>query len=285
MSDQNRSGHPGSLGDQGGGTDNGSSDAIASPFEGLERGSLDWVEANGAKTVADVVTMARNSEKLIGGIHMPGKDATPEDISSFFDKTMKSFMPEDASGYDFAMPENMPEYMPYDVDMVQHFKAGMHSRGVPPQLANQVHDWYVNDVLVPGFDHELEARQTAADSSTALLTKQWGESDSPEFETQMEYTMKAVNGLGAGYKQALINAGAIDEENNILLADLIMPLAKIGKLHFSEDDMVTGDNSAPNPFADDSQNWSKANQIISKDPAKAKSLILSAGKNPADYRL
>ena len=107
MNDQNRSGQPGSLGDQGGSADNGSSDATANPFRGLEKGSLDWIEANGAKTVSDVVTMARNSEKLTGGIHLPGRDAPPEDISSFFDKTMGHFLPEEPSEYDFVMPENI----------------------------------------------------------------------------------------------------------------------------------------------------------------------------------
>ena len=285
MNDQNRSGQPGSLGDQGGSADNGSSDVTANPFTGLEKGSLDWIEANGAKTVSDVVTMARNSEKLTGGIHLPGRDASPEDISSFFDKTMGHFMPEEPSGYDFVMPENIPENMPYDVEMVDQFKMGMHARGVPPQLANQVHDWYVSDVLVPGFEQELDALQGAADKSSAMLKKHWGDPGSPEFQIQMEFTMKAVHGLGGDYKQALINAGAIDDENNILQSDLIMPLAKIGEMHFAEDSMVTGQYNEPNPFANDSQNWSKANEIINNDPAKAKSLILSAGKDPADYRL
>ncbi|MCP4184229.1 MAG: hypothetical protein GY761_13095 [Hyphomicrobiales bacterium] len=285
MNDQNRSGQPGSLGDHGGSADNGSSDATANPFTGLEKGSLDWIEANGAKTVSDVVTMARNSEKLTGGIHLPGRDAPSEDVSSFFDKTMGHFMPEDTSGYDFIMPENIPENMPYDVEMVDLFKTGMHARGVPPQLANKVHDWYVNDVLVPGFEQELDVLQGAADNSSAMLKKHWGEPGSSQFQTQMEYTMKAVNGLGGNYKQALINAGAIDDENNILQSDLIMPLAKIGEMHFTEDGMVTGQYNEPNPFANDSQNWSKANEIINNDPVKAKSLILSAGKDPADYRL
>ncbi len=77
MNDLIGSEESGSLSDQNGDALNGSSDGTVSPFQGLEGDSLKWIESNGAKSVNDVVTMARNSEKLSGGIHLPGKDASP----------------------------------------------------------------------------------------------------------------------------------------------------------------------------------------------------------------
>ncbi len=284
MTDQNGSDQSGNPGDQNGGAPNGSGDAAVNPFSGLEGDNQIWIEAKGAKSVADVVTMARNSEKMTGGLQLPAKNAKPEDISSFFDKAVKNFMPEDASGYDFAMPEGMPENMPYDVEMSDNMKSWMHDSGIPPQMADKFHGHIVNEFMIPAYEAELAEVQQMVDTSNTLLKKEWGEPDSQEFKTQMEYTMKAVNGFD-GYKDALIQAGAIDEDNNILNAALLMPLAKLGELHFSEDGLVTGDNNEPNPFADDTRNWTKSKDIIAADPAKAKSLITAAGKNPADYGL
>jgi len=284
MTDQSGSEQSGNPGDQDSGTSNGSDDATANPFSGLEGDNQSWIEAKGTKSVSDLVTMARNSEKMTGGLHLPAKDAAPEDISSFIDKATKNFMPEDASGYDFAMPEGMPEDMHYDAEMADNMKSWMFESGLPPQMADKFHSHIVNEFMVPVYEAELAQVQQSVDTSNALMKNEWGEPDSLEHKTQMEYVLKTVNGF-EGYRDALIEAGAIDEENNILNAALLMPLAKIGEMHFSEDDLVTGDNNEANPFAEDSQNWSKANQIIANDPAKAKSLIIAAGKKPVDYRL
>ncbi|MCP4108328.1 MAG: hypothetical protein GY749_22760 [Desulfobacteraceae bacterium] len=284
MTDQSGSEQSGNPGDQSGGALNGSSDTNANPFSGLEGDNQSWIEAKGTKSVADLVTMARNSEKMTGGLHLPGKNAKPEDISSFLDKATKNFMPADANGYDFNMPDGMPENMPYDGEMADNMKAWMFDSGMPPQMADKFHSQIVTDFMIPAYEAELAEVQQSVDTSNALMKKEWGEPDSQGFKANMEYVLKAVNGFD-GYKDALIQVGAIDEENNILNAALLMPLAKLGELHFSEDGMVTGDNNEPNPFANDSQNWTKANQIIASDPVKAKSLIIAAGKEPADYRL
>lgn len=270
------------------------SDAIAvDVLAGLETDSLKYAETNGIKSMSDALTKSRELEKLVGNsVRLPGADASDDDHKSFLDKTLKPYVPESVDGYEFAMPEDMPEGMAYDSEFVGSFKEGMLERGMPPQFADQVHDWFVSDVLIPQFTESVEATQAEADASNELLVKEWGEKDSPEFKAGLEHVMRAVNEFGGDeYKEALLEAGVIDDDNNILNAALLLPLAKISQKFMSEDSLESGDLVTENPFADETRNWTKMNDLVQaalsgkQDPKSVKALIQQAGKEPAKYGL
>lgn len=271
----------------------GSSNGSSSVLEGLEGDSLQYAQKNGITSIGEAITKSRELEKLIGNsLRIPGQDASSDDVAAYFDKATKQFMPETAEGFEFAMPEKMPDGMEYNGDFVGRFKEGMLARGVPPQLASKVHDWFMEDVLIPDFENGLNDYQSRVDGSNSLLEKTWGAKDSQEFRAGQEHVLRAIEELGGdGYKQALIEAGVIDDQDNILNASLLIPLAKISEKFLSEDSLVNGNSIEENPFADDTKNWSKMNELIAevksgkRDPKQVKALIAAAGKEPGTFGL
>src|SRR5690606_27652501 len=84
-------------------------------FAGLEADNRDWLAKQGYNTADAVVKLGKQvyaQERLLGNaIRVPGKDATQEEREAFLNKLGR---PETPDAYEFAVPKDLPEHLPYD---------------------------------------------------------------------------------------------------------------------------------------------------------------------------
>lgn len=275
------------------GGDNGSATAAiaANPFDGLQaEGSRDWIENAGVKDVESLVKMARNSERLIGkSFQKPGPDATQSEMDAFYERLGR---PKDVSGYELTPPEDMPEDMPYDTEFAGKFAETAHKFGISAEQAKGLHDFYVHEMVsgyqagLDGHVAQLEERTSAA---TNQLEKDWGaQQGTPKFNEQVALADRAIRELGG---DALLDgfeaAGLIGPQGIILNPAIAKAMANVGRELFGSSGELAmgGSSSADNPFARESQNLTLQSQLQRNDPRRARSLILAAGRDPANWGL
>jgi hypothetical protein len=290
---------PGASGDAGQGEgqpgadgDNGSATVIsaANPFDGLqEEGSREWVETAGVKDVESLVKMARNSERLIGkSFQKPGPDAEQSEIDAFYERLGR---PKDVAGYELTPPEDMPEDLPYDTEFAGKFAETAHKYGITTEQAKGLHDFYINE-MVGGYQSGIEASTAQLEESTAAATSQlekdWGaKQGSPEFKENVALADRAIRELGGDeLMDGFQKAGMLGPGGVILNASIAKAMSNVGKELFgSSGGIETGDGSVDNPFSKESLNLTKQSELQRNDPRRARSLILAAGKDPANWGL
>lgn len=269
----------------------GSSASAADPFAGLDTGTREWIGSAGIKDVASLAAKARNAESLIGqSVRLPGKDAKPEDVDAFLSKVLSPFRPEKPEGYDFKLPDGLPEGMPYDNAFADRFKAAAHAAGIPTKAAAALHDFYVKETAgVFQTQAELTAKQVG--DATKALETEWGAAkDSDAYKQSVGYAGKFIAEFGGdALLKGLTDAGLIGDGGVVLNPAVAIAFAKAGKLLFSEGDMVRGGGAASgdNPFegADDKLNWTKIHAAIRADRGNAVRLIKAANKKLSDFGL
>jgi hypothetical protein len=100
----------------------------ASSFSGLSEAHQALVTERGyqdAGAVLDALSAAETARD--GRLVLPGEDASDE-----------------AAGFEFAMPEGLPEGFAYDADLVTSFKGVFYEAGLTPKQAQIVHDAFVS---------------------------------------------------------------------------------------------------------------------------------------------
>jgi hypothetical protein len=250
-----------------------------------DEGNLKLVEAKGwtGKSLDDVASSYRELESRLGKALVPPKeDATPEEWQSFFGKLGR---PEKADGYQFKMPDGLPENLPYDANSADKFKLWAHEAGLTPKQAQAVHDKYVGD-----FAHMFAARQEAEGASVAQshekLVKMWGDPESEAFKKKNEYANRSLrqNG-GEELTNELKTIGVLAADGSVKSPLLANFLAKVGETLYAEDALYGGPNTQDNPFAKGKENLTLQGQIIRADPERARVLIRQSGQDPKDWTL
>lgn len=277
----------GQTGDDG----KGSAVDFAQAFAELEPESRAWLEkqgflgADGAKRLGQHVI---NQEKLLGNaIRIPGKDAKPEEREAFLNKLGR---PEKAEGYEFAVPKDLPESLPYDGERATEFKTFAHSIGLTQAQAAQMHDWYVGRTVA---DHgnagkAAQNRMTEkAKAETAKLEKLWGPLDSPTAKANLEFGHRFLTNAGNAEVMADLKAhGLVGEDGIILSAPIAQLFANAGAALYKEGEVLRGDKGRiDNPFADKTENVTEQMRLVKGDRGLALSLIVAAGKKPEDFGL
>lgn len=289
--DNGETGTPGAQGADGGTGSSTNTDGGADPFAPLEdKETREWLQKIGVKDVGSLAKKAREQERLLGSsIRVPGKDATDEEKQAFLNKLGR---PEKPDAYEFAVPENLPEDLPYDGERATAFKSKAHELGLTTAQAKELHDWFVGET-VKDFNGLSERRsgQTAekARTETEKLVKLWGPLDGEVAKTELEFADRALQLAGGDAAVEEFKAyGLIAEDGKtILSAHLAQTFANIGKALFKEDEVLRGNTDRlGNPFAEgEGFNLTKAMQIFKQDKAHAYSLITAAGKKPSDFGL
>lgn len=274
-----------------------------SPFEGLEPETMEWLEKNEVKDVAGLAKMASNQASLLGSaIRVPGDDASDEDKSAFLDKlkelndangiALATEAPETPQGYEFTVPENLPEDMPYDADRANSFKEFAHSIKLSSEQASALHDWFVNQTVEDfGTIGEQQAARTEeiATAEREKLTKRWGPMDGETARANMAFADKAIREVGGEeLVEAFKRRGILSEDNLVLDETIAVAFANVGMALYSEDQVLQGDPTVVgNPFEEGSEHWSmtKQMQIWKADQNKAYNLIAAAGRKPSDFGL
>lgn len=247
-------------------------DTQTNPFSGLTPDNQEWITAKGFKDIDTFTKSYRELESKSGNsLSLPGKDAGQEDWDKFYSKVNERVVPKDASGYEFKLPEGLPENLPYDEDFATEFKSFALESSLPPQVAGKVHDFYVQKVAAL-TTAQAEAAKTAledkASNAADVIGKEWGKEGTDKFRENSDNFAKAADGLGI--KDELIAAGIITENDEVLMPKIVMALSKVGASNmFSEDTLVRGGqeptvNVFKDPEEGQERDWAARNQLIQK---------------------
>lgn len=271
----------------------GSNSGAADPFAGLETGTREWVGTKGYKSIADIAKAAQNAESIIGrSVVLPDDKAKPEDWDKVFNRLGR---PEKPDGYEFKLPQGVPEGMPYDAEFAKTFKGAAHAAGLTAKQATALHDFWTGEAVKAFTSQTAEAKKLqetatkrAVDATSALEKAYGGTKDSDPFKQGVDLAVRAIEGLDklpgvSGIKQALEQAGLL-VGGVVLEPSIAIALTHIGKTLFKEGDMPLG-GSAPagdNPFAG-AGNMTLQMAMIRSDPEKARRMISAVGKTPADF--
>lgn len=259
--------------------------AASDPFSGLEGDTRKWVETKGYKSVPDVVTAALNAEKLIGrSVQVPGADAKPDEIDKYLDKATAPLRPKDADGYEFKLPDGLPEDFNYDKDFAKEAKGWAHEGKLTSKQAQVMHDKWVAKQAA-AYKEASEAFAKRVSETHDALVKDWGPLEGEKFKDESEMALRALKGLeleDSFHKLGLLTQ--IGNDRNVVVDPKVaVALATVGRSMFKEDKLVTGNSGGGenNPFA--GTNSTEQNLIWNKDRGKALSLIAAVGKSPSDF--
>lgn len=262
--------------------------ATADPFAGLDTGTREWIGKKGYKGVEDVAKAALNAETLIGrSVVVPGDDAKPEDFDKFYGRIGR---PEKPDGYEFKLPEGLPEDFTYSEDFASAAKAKFHEVGLSSKQAAALHDWWVSqsaDGLTTSKEAMAAAQAERMTKATEALEGLWGAADSDKFKANLALADRAVKNLGNDDLVAEMQAaGLLGPNSEIMSPRLADAFAKVGAALFKEDSLEGGTSAAVNnPFADASANVTEQMRAYRTDPDRARRLIAAAGKKPSDFGL
>ena len=260
------------------------------PFGAFDEATREWVTKRQFKDVAAIAKTAYEQEKMLGNaIRVPGKDAKPEDVEAYLNKLGR---PETADGYDFTVPKDLPETLPYDAERAPGFKALAHGLGLTAKQAAAIHDWAVGNAVddFKSYSGKTEAeRAETAKSETGKLEKLWGPLTGEQMKTNLAFADKFLKTVGGeDALKEFQRVGLIGTEGNVILsAPIAAMMAKAGAALYTEDQVLTGKvDRLNNPFAEGSSfNVTAQMKIYKEDREQALAFIAAAGKKPSDFGL
>jgi hypothetical protein len=284
---------------QGGGAGNGNppeggagkgQDGAPDPFAELDEVTREWVKTRHEGDVAKLAKQAYELDKFAGSaIQIPGSDAKDEDWGSLWSKLGR---PEAPDGYEFKVPENLPENLPYDEDLAGKAKTKFHELGLNKKQAAELHDFFVETQMsaVEAATGKMTANVTEmVDEANTTLKAAWGDPAGETYRTNMELAGRFFDAIDPDNKlnEALQKAGFIGPDKEVLLGPLAIAFAKAGAATLQEGVTLPGNGPGgqigDNPFMGDKPNLTNIMALVKADPDKAVVLCKAAGKNPADF--
>ncbi len=248
----------------------------------LDDDTRQLVEQKGYKQPADIAKAYKELQAKLGERTVAPKDDAPKEEWDAFYKRIGR--PDSADGYQFKMPEGVPENLPYDSDFAAEFRAWAHDQGLTPRQASGLHDKFVQRMAsmtangAQGFNERIQKAHSD-------LVQAWGDTDSEGYRTNVELASRTLR-QNPGLTEALTSAGILDLDGRVTDAAVAKFLANTGRSMYREDSLYSGPNTnIDNPFAAKTENLTKQMMLIRSDPARAATLIRAAGKDPAEYGL
>lgn len=240
-----------------------------------------WAGEDGSVDLNKITESYRNLEAHAGkSLKVPGEGATADDWNAFYQKLGR---PESADGYELKLNrEAIPENFPYDEQSAIEFRTWAHEAGLTPSQAQKLHDKFVG-AQADRYSEAIQQRTQRESDAHREIVSTWGEPTSEGYKQNVELASRAIHQLGL--KDALIDGGILSKDGAILNAKAAKAMAKVGRELYAEDSMATTASGVlQNPFADGPNfNLTKQGELVRSDPKKAKALILSAGKKPAEF--
>lgn len=278
----------GGIGD-GGADERSQTPPPADPFADLPGDTREWLKKREVKDPLAAAKLAHDQAKLLGNaIRVPGKNATEEERNEFLNKLGR---PAEAGGYEFKVPKDLPEEMPYDAERAGRFRDAAHKMGLSQEQAAGLHDWFASEMLgefKTSGEKQMAQAVERAKAETDKLVKLWGPLDGQTARANLELADRFINLAGGPAALAeMQRAGFIGPNKEILSEPLAVMFAKAGQAIFSEDSILKGRaDQLNNPFADGEHfNMTTQSVMIKNDRDRAISLIYAAGKKPADFGL
>jgi len=260
---------------------NGSGGGGSDWWSGLQdEGNQSLVETKGwkDKPLDEVLKAYRGLESQQGrALVPPGEGASQDEWNAFYEKLGRPGKPE---GYQFKVPESVPQEMPYDAASAEKFKAWAHKAGLTPSQAQVIHDEFLADTAARMSAAQQEAGKAVEDAHRAIV-KEWGDPETDTYKRNVELADRAARKLGL--VDALKRRGAIGSDGSVMDADFAFALSKIGAELYAEDKLHGGPTAMRNPFSEKHFNLTEQGKLVREDPELAKSFIRSAGLKVEDY--
>lgn len=226
---------------------NGSQVAAPTDFlAGLQNAeSRQWVESKGFKALDPLVESARHADKVQSefnefkakALTPPAPDAPQEQWDSFYSKLGR---PEKAEGYEFKLPEGLPEDLPYDSNAASAAKNWAHKYGLTPKQAQGMHDEFAR-YQAGQWQQHIAAQDKRANDATDALSKVWGAKESETFKQNQQFADRFISQNGGNELLAEMKANGTIDANGFILSPLTAnAFAKAGKALYSEDRFVVG---------------------------------------------
>jgi hypothetical protein len=195
--------------------------------EGLGDDSTAFIQNKGWDSPGKMLESYRNLEKFAGGskdlVELPGADATPEQMDSFFNKMGR---PETPDKYDLKMPEGG------DKELDGWFRETAHKHGISSKQAQGLYeDW--NGMAEGKMASMAEQSAAQGEKDIASLKKEWGQT----YNSQIDAGKNAVRALG--YKQEELSA----LESEMGTANMLKLFARMGS-KMGESSFETGDKGS-----------------------------------------
>ena len=218
-------------------------------------------------------------------LSLKSDDPTEEEWADF---RKRSGAPESSDKYELSPPEDMPDHVYYDDDLLSKSKEAAHKVGLKPQQFNEYNKIMQDHMIeqqVIFHQNRLEAMDTAGDA----IRREW-QSD-VVMQDKLQTAFRSIS-ASPGLKDAYIAAGILVEDPKTgkytpTNADIVFYHAETGEKLMSEPggfDGVAAHVSGQNPFKDgDHYNATHQGALITQDPELAKARIREAGKDPADW--
>lgn len=269
-----------------GGDGNGAWDALVKDPENLAYvKTKGWQDPDGAvKSYRELESEASKSK-----IKLPDKDTKPEELDAFYNQLGR---PEKPEGYEFKLPEKLPEAFPYEENTATEFKGISHKLRLTAEQAQGLHDWYVSE-KAKGFTEEVGSIARKVEGAHDIIVKEFGDPKGADYKRKIELADRSVRELGrtvspkdpGALRKELADIGAITPDGKVMAPLLIMALSKVGDTLYQEDKVYSGINASNNPWKEATENLTQQGKILKEDPETARQLILAANKNPKDFGL
>jgi len=190
-----------------------------------------------------------NAEKMIGkdSITVP---TTEDEWASAYNKLGR---PEESSGYELKAPDDLPEGVTFDEEMMNGFKAKAHEAGLNQKQIESLNSWY--------WDHTTQAYNTLNESaddsqtkSVETLKKEWGE----RYDVNLTMAQRAVEKFGDdSFAEYLEQTGLGDNPQ------MVRFMHAIAKANLEEGD-IEGQGNDNSRSLDPSQIREQINDIMSQ---------------------
>ena len=232
-------------------------------------------------------------------VTLPGEAASTEDIEAFYGELAPHWTPKD--GYRFKLPETLPETFPYDQAFAEEVGGWFKEAGLPPSAAQKLHDRWLSKMS----DHYAEQQDAASAANSAQaeavhrahesIVREYGEAGSDGYQNLVARADRALTGLksaGVDLADWFVGKGALTQADENGLQQVSDPtavklLAFIHDRAFAEDSLdgfaeTAGDG---NPFDTGKPDLKRQSDLLERNPAQARRLIVSAGRDPGLFRL
>tara|TARA_R110000787_G_scaffold152035_1_gene265754 strand:+ start:142 stop:1002 length:861 start_codon:yes stop_codon:yes gene_type:complete len=195
--------------------------------DGLEEPVQAFVSAKGWRDAGAMVESYRHLERKLGeraGIQVPAPDADEAAWNGFY---RAAGQPESPAGYEFSMPEGLPEDFAYSSEMADLMRGWAHDAGLNARQAQKLHDAYVGHIgqWTRSYKSDQERRRTAAESE---LKAEWGGA----YKRNAELAGRAIDAFGGAPLKDALKAMGLKGDPRLMRA-----FARAGEL-IAEDGMI-----------------------------------------------
>ncbi|CTQ53117.1 hypothetical protein LP7551_01638 [Roseibium album] len=269
-------------------------------LSGLSEEHRAFASENGWQDTGSVLNGYRAlQDQLTDAVMLPSEAASADEKSAFYGDISKSWTPK--NGYQFKMPETLPERFPYDQAFAEEAGGWFQEAGLHPEAAQKLHDSWVGKMAEQYTNQENTAASAALEQAQAAetahydLVREYGPPESDGYQNVVAKADRALTNLkasGLDITGWFADKGALTKADENGLQQVADPVAVklLSFIHdrsFAEDGLsgLSGGGSGANPFDADSPNLKEQSELLERSPARARQMIMAAGRDPALFRV